>query len=141
MRLSARILSHVADANTFEVHEQAEFTEGDSTYIYFMLIDETADRAVEGFNPPGRRYIPNVTSTLAVSFLSVEASRSLQRNASMAFPNDDRSIWKVPVYATDKLVGSRDMKLTLTEGTGASQKTTSGVVRHAICAVPLTASY
>ena len=141
MRLSARILSHVADVNTFEAADQAEFTEGDTTHVYFQLIDESADKSTAGFNPPGRRYVPDATCTVQVVFQSVEASRSLQRSASMAFPNDDRSIWKVAILATDKIVGSRDMKLTMTEGTGVTQRTLNGILKHALCVTPLTASY
>ena len=125
MLLSARMMSHVAHVNEFDVVESYTFTQGDSTYVYFQLVDSSVD---SDLTPPYRRYIPVLGATVSVKFQSVDSAKTIERAAEMAFPNDDRSIWRVIILPTDSIVGTRDMKLVLTEdGTK-----TYGYVRQAV---------
>jgi hypothetical protein len=115
MLLSARFLNDVANVNSFEYADVAEFTEGDPASVYFQLIDSSLDKAVEGFVPAGRRYVPASGATLQVTIESLDDSKEIVRSATQPFANDG-SIWKVDLLATDKIRGTANLRLKLTEG-------------------------
>lgn len=125
MLLSARMLDSVVTYNDFIVVDEARFTEGDSLFVYFMLIDLNKDNNPTKFRPSGRRYIPAVGATVSVTIKSNDDSSTLVKVADQPFPADDRSIWRIQILATDELAGTFTMQLTLTEGATV----THGVVR------------
>ena len=120
MLLSARILENVSGVNAFDYANQASFTEGDTPTIYFQLVDLHKDRADAGFVPAGRRYAPADGATLQVTFDHIDATRKIVRAATQPFASDP-SIWAVPLLSTDKVRGTVNMKLTLTEGSKLTQ--------------------
>lgn len=122
MRLSARILNNVSGVNAFDYAEAAEFTEGDAPTIYLQLIDLSQDKAEKGFVPAGRRYCPASGATLSVVLDNIDDSRKLTKIATQPYPTQDPSIWSVTLLSTDKIRGTANLKLTLTE----SSKTTYG---------------
>ena len=115
MLLSARFLNDVANVNSFEYADVAEFTEGDPAAVYFQLIDASLDKPGEGFVPSGRRYVPASGATLQVTIESVDDAKEIVRTATQPVANDG-SIWKVDFLATDKIRGTANMRLRLTEG-------------------------
>ena len=115
MLLSARFLNDVANVNSFEYADVAEFTEGDPASVYFQLIDASLDKAGEGFVPSGRRYVPATGATLQVTIESLDDSKEIVRTATQPFASDG-SIWKVDLLATDKIRGTANLRLKLTEG-------------------------
>jgi hypothetical protein len=115
MLLSARFLNDVANVNSFEYALVAEFTEGDPASVYFQLIDASLDKAIDGFVPSGRRYVPASGATLQVTVESIDDSKEIVRLATQPFANDG-SIWKVDFLATDKIRGTANLRLRLTEG-------------------------
>jgi hypothetical protein len=127
MRLSARILENVSGVNAFDYANQASFTEGDTPTIYIQLIDASKDRAEQGFVPAGRRYVPATGATLEVTFDHIDSARKVVRAASQPFPGDP-SIWAVNVMSTDKIRGTVNVKLSLTEG----PKVTKGLLQQAL---------
>lgn len=127
MLLSARILKDVCDVNSFEADTQASWTEGDQLTLYIQLIDASLDLATQGFNPSGRRYIPASGSTLQIVLEDLDDAKKLTRLAAQPFANDG-SIWTVSILSTDKIRGSPQMRLTLTE----PGKTTRGILKNAI---------
>jgi hypothetical protein len=128
MRLSARILANVSGINAFSYANQADLTEGDTPIIYFQLVDLTRDRADQGFVPAGRRYVPTALATLEVTLDHIDATRKVVRMATQPFPQDP-SIWAVTLTTLDKLRGTVNMKLVLTETGG---KVTSGLLSAAL---------
>jgi hypothetical protein len=128
MLLSARILENVSGVNAFDYVNQVTLTEGDDqTTIYFQLVDMNRDRADQGYVPAGRRFIPASGATLQVTLDSIDSARKVVRAATQPFP-EDRSIWSVSLFATDKVRGTVNMQLLLTEGT----KVTRGLVLGAL---------
>lgn len=127
MLLSARIIKDVANVNSFEYDTQLEWTAGDTLTVYFQLIDATLDTAIQGFNPPGRRFVPAASSTLQVSLENIDDAKKLVRLASQPFANDG-SIWGLQIMASDKIRGTPQMRLTLTQ----SSVVTTGLVKNAI---------
>lgn len=123
MLLSARILNDVAGVNSFEYSEVAEFTEGDGASVYFQLIDLTLDKPNEGFVPAGRRYVPATGATLQCTVESIDDSKTIVRFATAVYATDDRSIWRLDFLASDKIRGTANIRLKLTEG---------GVVRNGL---------
>lgn len=115
MLLSARFLNDVANVNSFEYALVAEFTEGDPASVYFQLIDASLDKAIDGFVPSGRRYVPAAGATLQVTVESIDDAKEIVRLATQPFASDG-SIWKVDFLATDKIRGTANMRLRLTEG-------------------------
>lgn len=136
MLLSARMLSHVASANIYTIASQAVFTDGDAPTIYFQLVDVSLDRPQEGFSPAGRRYCPDENAEVQVTLGSIDSAKRITRIAVPAFPKQDMSIWKVQLMPTDKIAGSTDLHLTLTE----NGRTVRGVVRSAVVAHPQDSS-
>lgn len=131
MLLSARILTDVTGVNSFGHAQQAVFTEGDGPNIYFQLIDQSLDRSEQGFNPPGRRYVPASGATLECILHNLDDAKKVQRFASQPFTQDP-SIWVLTLLSTDKVRGTVDLLLTLTEGT----KVTRGRLASSIHAYP-----
>lgn len=120
MRLSARMLQSVVNANSFEWATQVEATEGDTFDCYFQLIDATRDLAVAGFKPAGRRYCPEVGATMSVKLDNIDDDVALTRTATQPF-SQDPSIWKFSVLATDTIRGTCAVQITLTEPTGTKR--------------------
>lgn len=131
MILGVRFLKDVASVNSYELAEVGEFTEGDVVSVYFQLIDTTLDKGNCGFNPAGRRYIPASGATLQCVVQNIDDSIKVTRFATNPFA-DDRSIWKLDFFATDKIRGTSNLKLTLTEGVNA----TRGLVQNGFRITP-----
>lgn len=131
MLLSARILDGVGSVNDFNYVDQAEFTAGDTARVYFQLVDLAKDKAVVGFKPAGRRYMPASGATLQVTLDNIDDDKQVIRAAVQAFPTTDPSIWYVNVLASDSVRGTVDMALQLTEG---------GVIRYGRAAAAVAAS-
>jgi hypothetical protein len=127
MLLAARMLNDVASVNAYEVAEQVEFTQGDTVDVYFQLIDASLDKAVKGFVPGGRRYMPAAGATLSVKLDNIDDNVAVTRSAVQPFANDP-SIWKLPVLSTDRIIGTCALVLTLTE----AGKVTRGRVEAAV---------
>jgi hypothetical protein len=115
MKLSAKVLGNVNDVNSWEYQNQAEFSEGDTTSLFLQLVDLSKDRADQGFNPSGRRYMPEAGALLTVVFDHIDDARKVTRPASQPFP-EDPSIWEVAIMSTDTLRGTVNLKLSLNEG-------------------------
>lgn len=120
MVLGVRFLKDVASINSYEYAEVGEFTEGDVVSVYFQLIDITLDKAIQGFNPAGRRVVPATGATLQCVVQNIDDAVKVTRFASNPFP-DDRSIWKLDFFATDKCRGTSNLKLALTEGANVTR--------------------
>ncbi len=124
MLLSARVLINVADVNTFEYADEARFTQGDQTYIYFQLIDSEKDKTAK---LPGRRYTPTAGATLVAVISSIDTAKTYTKVATQPY-SGDLSIWRIQVLSTDTVVGTASIKLALTEGS----VTTRGIIRNAL---------
>lgn len=133
MLLSARFLNAVANVNSFEYANVAEWVAGNALTLYFQLIDDSLDRADQGFKPAGRRYMPPDDSTLTVLFGSVDDAKKVTRTATQPFSNDP-SIWAVSILATDPIAGTVPVTLTLTEGAEVKK----GFIQAGVRVRPLT---
>lgn len=131
MLLSARMINDVSGVNAFTPVSVLEFTEGDAPTIYFQLVDLSKDKSEQGFNPPGRRYIPASGATLQCAIVHPDDTKKLTRFATQPFVQDG-SIWALTLTTTDFVRGSVDLLLTLTEG----PKVTRGAIRSSIVAYP-----
>jgi hypothetical protein len=112
--------------NSFESTAQLEMSVGDSQNMYFQLVDSSIDRTEQGFSPAGRRYMPPVGSTLAVTFVNVVGGSNCGSGSGGGFGGgfvryatqpfiQDASIWSVPILSTDPLVGTISLKMLLNE--------------------------
>jgi hypothetical protein len=115
MLLSARMLDQVGSVNIFSYVEQFQFTEGDAFRVYFQLTDAATDRATQGFNPSGRRYMPVSGATLQITLDNIDDAKKVTRAAVQAFPTSDPSIWYLDILSTDAVRGTVNMLLQLTE--------------------------
>ncbi len=124
MLLTGRILINVADVNTWEYADEARFTQGDQTYVYFQLIDAEKDKSAK---LPGKRYTPASGSVLTMTIHSIDAAKTYAKVATQPFPGD-LSIWRIQVLSTDTIVGTASMKISLTE----TSVVTRGVIKNAL---------
>ncbi len=139
MLLSAKPLINVADVNSWEVSTQVQFTQGDTLYVYFQLADFSKDRVTQGFNSPGRRYVPAEGATLAVTIpniVTAPTDLNVIKTAEQPFPGD-LSIWRFQVTPADGLVGTYSLQLSLTE----NSVVTKGRMDNALSVSPISASF
>lgn len=115
MLLSARMLSDVGGVNNFDVTDAVRFSVGDAPAVYFQLIDESLDRTSQGYNPPGRRYMPAALAELEVVLDNIDTAKVVTRDATQPFPLDP-SIWMIQLMSTDQVAGTVNLRLKLTEG-------------------------
>lgn len=127
MLLSARFLNDVAGVNSFEYAEVAEFTTGDAGSVYFQLIDSSLDKAVNGFVPAGRRYMPAAGATLQCTVESIDSAKTIVRSAVQPYAQDP-SIWRLDFLSSDQIEGTANLRLRLTE----SGVTRTGVIKNGI---------
>jgi len=114
MKLGIRPLVSVASVNIFSYSQQLELNAGNAATFYFQLFDMDQDKASQGFDPAGKRYIPAAGATLAITFTNIDSAREFTRSATQPFAQDG-SIWAVPLLATDPISGTVDIKGVLTE--------------------------
>jgi hypothetical protein len=126
--LSARFVQDCTSANNFEFCDVAELSEGDSADIYFQLIDVNLDKALDGYSPAGRRYVPLTGAVLSCTLENIDDAIKITRYATNPFPLDDRSIWKISILASDKIKGTSNLRLILTEGASIKH----GVVKSGV---------
>ena len=127
MLLSARPLRDVQSVNSFRYANQIQFTEGDVLTFHFQLIDASLDRSDEGYNPPGRRYMPAAGAVLTVTLDSINTVKKITRVATQPFTNDP-SIWAVSIMSTDVVRGTIPLKFSLNE----AGRVTNGMVNNFI---------
>lgn len=113
--LTLRPLTGFVDINNYTATDSILFTPGDSTTIYFQLVDPTRNLAYYGFNPIGTSYHPSNTATLSVTLNSINLAKVVTRFATLASPNDT-SIWSFPILSTDPISGNISVNFTLTDG-------------------------
>lgn len=124
MLLSCRVLTNVLSVNSFEYASAAEFTEGDTPTVYIQLLDMSEDKAIEGFAPAGRRYMPSAGASLQITMDNVDSAKRVVRSATQPFPQDP-SIWRFDILPTDKIRGTITLRLQLSEGA----RTTKGSLK------------
>lgn len=125
MLLSARMLTNVVDANTFDYSTQVSFTQGDAPTIYFQLIDAGKDRVEDGFSPSGRRFISATGATLSVVVDTLDDARKVNRVAVQPFAGDP-SIWALTFLPTDTIRGVATLRLTLNQGGATTRGSSQG---------------
>jgi hypothetical protein len=132
--LSCRFLTDVGSVNSYDSVSQFKMGEGEAVTVYLQLIDASKDRADQGFNPAGRRFVPASGATLQVILNNVDTAKTITKNATLAYSGLDHSIWRFDIASTDKVVGTVNLTLSLTE----SAKITKGIVLAGILSQPLT---
>lgn len=115
VNLTLKLLNNVFSSNAFHEVERIELIRRNPYQLYFRIIQPTQD---------GIRYITNPAASVICKFASNsypdavddhQHTCAIERAATMAFPNDDRSIWTVPILPTDTLQYS-SMTADLTDG-------------------------
>jgi hypothetical protein len=107
-------LENVKDLNTFYRVQVFEHVNGVQQNLYFRLTQQWSGQCPEQDH---QRYLPGVGSTVTITFNCLDQRlQVLNRPAVMAFPNDDRSIWMVPLLATDVITGA-GVQVTLSDPT------------------------
>jgi hypothetical protein len=127
MLLSARIITDVQNANSYEHTDVAEISEGDNADIWFQLVDISLDKSLDGFQPAGRRYITAAGATLQCVIENINDAKVITRYATAPFAGDT-SMWKISVLSSDGIRGTSNLRLTLTEDTSIKH----GVVKNGI---------
>jgi len=113
MKLAYKFLDHIKDHNDFAVLDTLTLIQGNAETVYFQLINK---RSVDG-SFPDMRYIPDSTAQMTVTFDHIDSNAKISRVATMAYPSDDRSIWKVDILSTDR-ISNNSMKVSLSENSG-----------------------
>jgi len=137
MLLSARIIKNLRDVNTFDYDTDYRFVSGNPGVVTFQLIDVDKDRARDGYHPPGRRYVPANDAELIVTIKSIDNDRTIERNAVQPYPNQDPSIWQLPIASTDNILGTCTLFLALTQ----NGETIRGVANKVLVAYPKDGAY
>jgi hypothetical protein len=110
MTAGFRILDNVCNLNSFREADEITLRRGEATEICFMLksVDNSCEEAKE------IRYIPPTGSTVTVTFNHIDSNKVITRTATQKY-SDDKSIYSVPILATDRLsFNSMSVKVTNT---------------------------
>ena len=118
MLLQCRFLNDVQGPNSFSYTPQVEIYTGDSQRMYIQLLDGSLDRGDQGFNPPGRRYMPTAPATMRVTLQNIDDAKVVYRAGVQAFPTIDPSIWYIPLLSSDPLTGTVTIAVQLIEPNG-----------------------
>lgn len=115
-----KLLEDVFSENSFCEVDKFEYVSGSAITLYIRL-KQVKTKTCGDCDCDGLRYLPKVTPTptLSLKFGSIEDERVITKSATMAYPNDDRSIWKVDILPTDTISGM--LSGTLTEGSKVTQ--------------------
>lgn len=117
MPLTVRILENLVNVNTYDYTNAHRMYAGTESSVYFQLVDPTKDRGDQGYKPEGRRYIPASGATMTVTLDSLDSSKKItDRTVVQPFPSSDPSIWQLELLTTDTIVGTTNLRFTLTEG-------------------------
>jgi hypothetical protein len=111
MKIVYRLLEQVLNVNSFYDVDRYEVIQGNQETVYFRLKvqkETTQDNKLQDM-----RYIPAAGSTVEVTLRHIDTNKTVTRIATMAFPSDDRSVWKFDILATDRFAfDSMEVKLT-----------------------------
>lgn len=111
MKKMFKLLESVHNYNDFYEVDKFEHVNGNQQDIFFRLIQK---RATDGPDPSNLRWMPSSLVVVSVQFDSIDSALVINRLATMVFPSDDRSVFKVTVLAGETINGA--MKVTLTDG-------------------------
>ena len=123
MKIVMKLLEGVFSENSFCEVASFEYVKGSQESLYFRLTQEKSSICKDCDHV---RYLPKSTPapTLTIKFDSIESERVVTKVATMPFPLDDRSIWKVDLIPTDTISGIASA--TLTEGSKITQISLKG---------------
>jgi hypothetical protein len=120
MKLGIQLLNNTATVNSISVIKNQKINQGESLNLVFQLVDQ---------DQKGIRFLPGASATVFVEIARfpdvfgssgnqrVQQDFSVRRNASMLFPDDDRSIWYLPLTTVDTSnMMSSNMRVTVTDG-------------------------
>ena len=119
MRLSARILDNVSDVNTFTYTPSLQVTNGNGYRVYIQLIDLNQDKTEAGFQPYGKRYCADSSSTLQVTLDNLDTNKKIVRACTQPFVGD-WSIWYFDILESDIVLGTIDLQLLLSNVTAGT---------------------
>lgn len=121
MVLGCRFLDNYVDENNYSIAQQISFTQGDYNdvvggknvrRVWFQLVDMSKDTSLQGFNPPGRRFIPVVDSAttkeeieIQVTLTSINSANVYTMPSSSTFANPIDSDWSISYFDVDQSWG------------------------------------
>jgi hypothetical protein len=109
MRLGFIFLNNVANINRYEEVSSLTVSRGNATTIYLQLVD--LDQVLP--NGRYRRYIPVALATAEMAQRHIDSTKCHTRVIVNPFA-EDRSIWALPILATDSLP-TNGIEINLTE--------------------------
>lgn len=121
MVLGCRFLDNYVDENNYSIAQQISFTHGDYNEVvagknvrrvWFQLVDMSKDTSLQGFNPPGRRFIPVVDSEtvltdveVQVTLTSINSANVYTVSSTSAFASLNDTDWSICNFDVDQSWG------------------------------------
>lgn len=110
------MLNGLQNVNAFCYTPQVTLNQGDTALIAFQLTDASINTALKGFNPPGLRFMPAVGATMTATLTNLDEGLAINaRPCAQPYPTQDPSIWTLPLQASDMIVGTCDLIITLVQ--------------------------
>ena len=118
MQLGIVMLDSNSTLNNLRYLREVTINPGDTAVIMFQLIDLDT---ISQNDLVGTRYMPIVGATMTAVIPSINDFYTINAVPTMSFPNDDRSIWQIPLSSnqTQNAAGC-NINIVLTEGTKIS---------------------
>lgn len=101
MSVALICLKNVSDVNNFEEATELSLVQGNPETLYFRIVNH--DRAVGDGIYERFIYPTSPTVSLTIKFNAIDTNGSISLPATLAFPNDDRSIYSVPILPSCKI--------------------------------------
>jgi hypothetical protein len=118
MNLALIVLNSLCNVNEFSEVQKRTIQQGNPDTLYFRIVDQDvaqqSDASSTGVGINGQalvssplvvflRHLPCSGASLVIKSTNIDPYKSFQRVATMPFPLDDRSIWSIPILATDRI--------------------------------------
>jgi hypothetical protein len=157
MVLGCRFLDNYVDENNYSIAQQISFTHGDYNEVvagknvrrvWFQLVDMSKDTSLQGFNPPGRRFIPVIDENtvfteveVQVTLTSINSANVYTIPSSSTFANPSDSDWSICNFDVDQSWGLKGtvqakVEVRIKEGTEVKRRYTA-IVPNALRIMPV----
>lgn len=98
MKLALIALKNYNNVNSFQEVTEISLQQGNPSTLYFRVVD--LDQS------PGDgkyfRFVPSTDATMTITLNDLDTNNIVTKVATMVSSADDRSIWSIPILATDR---------------------------------------
>lgn len=98
MKLALIALKNYNNVNSFQEVTEISLQQGNPTILYFRIVDLDQSPGDDRYF----RFVPSSNATMTITLNDLDTNNIVTKVATMVASADDRSIWSIPILATDR---------------------------------------